>query len=84
MMLVFLNGDYRISGESHNNDVGDLTNRTLCSSEGVNSESNGVNWVKYEMIRYKINNNSTLSEKLHNTVEKDDSRATNGKQQHMR
>ena len=55
MMLVILNGDYRISEESHNNDVGELSNTKLCSTEGVNLESNGDKWVKYAMIRYKIN-----------------------------
>ena len=57
MMLVILNSEYTISEESHNNDVGELTNRTLWYSEGVNSESNGENWVKYEIIRYKIDIN---------------------------
>ena len=82
MMLVLLNGEYRIDEESHNNDVGYLANRTLWSAEGFNSESNGVNWVKYAMIRYKITSNITLSEKLHNTVEKYDSRVASGKYQH--
>ena len=68
MVLVFINDDYKISEEPHNNDVGWLVNRTLCSAEGVNSESDEVNWVKYAMIRYKINNNSTLSYKIPNTV----------------
>ena len=57
MMLVILNGEYRISEESHNNDVGELSNTKLCSTEGVNLESNGDKWVKYAMIRYKININ---------------------------
>ena len=84
MMLVLLNGDYRIAEESHNNDVGYLANRTLCSAEGVNSETNVDIWVKYAMIRYKINNNGTLSENLHNKVEKYDSQATTEKYQYMR
>ena len=57
MMLFLLNNEYRIAEESHNNDVGELENRTLCSDEGVNSESNGENWLTYEMIMYKININ---------------------------
>ena len=57
MMLVLLNGEYIISEESHNNDMGELENRTLCSDEGSNSESNRENWIKYKMIRYKININ---------------------------
>ena len=79
MMLVLLNVEYKISEESHNNDVGSLANRTLYSAEGVNSESNGENWVEYAMIRYKININSTLTENIHTIEDKDDSRVTNGK-----
>ena len=60
--LVLLNGEYRIADESHNNDVGSLANRTLYSSKGIKSESNGDDWVKYAMIRYKINGNSTLTD----------------------
>ena len=60
MMLVLLNGEYRIAEEPHINDVGYLWNWTLCSAEWVKLESNGANWVMYAMIRYKINNNSTL------------------------
>ena len=52
---------------------------TLCSAKGVNLESNGENWVKYETIRYKININSTLKDNLHTTLEKDDSQVKNGK-----
>ena len=77
MKLVILNGKYSIAEESHNNDVGSLSNRTLCSSKGVNSESNGENWVKYAMVRYKINVNSTLTDNLHTTVAKDDSLVMN-------
>ena len=84
MMLVLLNREHRIYEQYHNNYVVYLENPTLCSAEGINSESNVENWVKYAMIRYKINNNRTLSDKLHNTVDKDDSRVTNGKYQHMR
>ena len=47
------------------------------------SKSIGENWVKYAIIRYKANNNSTLSENIHNTVDKDDSWVTNGKYEHM-
>ena len=79
MMLVLLNGKYRIAEESHNNDVGWLANWALWSTKGVNLKSNGDNWVKYAMIRYKININSTLTENLHTTADKYDSRATNGK-----
>ena len=43
---------------------------------GVNSESNGENWVKYAMIRYKINANITLTYNLHTTAEKDESLVT--------
>ena len=57
MKLVLLNDEYRIAEESHNNVVEELANRTLCSAVGVNSESNGENWVKYATIRYKININ---------------------------
>ena len=42
-------------------------------------ESNGVNWVKYEMIRYKININSTLTDNIYTTADKDDSGVENGK-----
>ena len=38
--------------------MGELENRKLCSAEGVDSESNGENWVNYAMIRYEININS--------------------------
>ena len=61
-----------------------LSNRTLCSDEGVKLESNGENWVKYAMIRYKTNKNSTLLGNLHNTLENDDIRVINSKYQHMR
>ena len=47
-------------------------------------ESKGENWVKYAMIRYKINSESTLTDNLHTTAEKCDMRVTIGKQQHMR
>ena len=77
MMLVLLNGEYVISDESHNNDVEYMANLTLCSAEGVNSESNGENWLKYVLIRYKINVNSTLTDNFHTTSEKDDSWVTN-------
>ena len=72
MMLVILNGEYRIAEESNKN-------LTLCSAEEDKSEINGKNWVKYEMIRYKININSTLTDNLYTTVEKYDSLKTNGK-----
>ena len=78
MMLVLLNCGYSIAEELHNNDVRSLSNWTLCSVEGVNSESNGVNWIKYAMIRYKINNNSALSDKLHNIVDNHDSQVMSG------
>ena len=79
MKLVLLNGEYRIARESQNNDMGYLENCTPCSAEGVNSDSNGKNCVKYEMIRYKININSTLTENLHTTAEKDNSKVMNRK-----
>ena len=47
-------------------------------------ELKGENWVKYAIIRQKVSINSTLSDNLHNTVDKDDSRAKNGEKQHMR
>ena len=53
--------------------MGSLSNWTLCSAEEVNLESNGENWVKYAIIRYKINKNITLSNKIHNNVDEDDS-----------
>ena len=58
-MMLVLNCNYRIAEESHNNDMGYLANRTLCSVKGVNSESNGEKWVKYATDRYRININST-------------------------
>ena len=42
-------------------------------------ESNGEIWVKYAMIRYKININNNLTDNIHTTEEKDDSLVTNGK-----
>ena len=42
-------------------------------------ELKGENWVKYATIIYKVNINITLSENIHNTVEKYGSRVTNGK-----
>ena len=42
-------------------------------------ELKGEKWVKYAMIRYKVNINIILSENLHNTVDKDDSPVKNGK-----
>ena len=51
----------------------------MCSDEGLKSESNRVNWVKYEMIRYKTNNNINFSNKLQNIVENDDIWVMNGK-----
>ena len=47
-------------------------------------ELKGENWVKYSIIRQKLNINITLSENLHSTVDKDDSWVTNGKYQHVR
>ena len=77
MKLVILNGEYSIAEEFHNNDVGSLENQTLCSTEGYNPESNRENWVKYAMVRYKINVNSTLTDNLHTTAAKDDSLVMN-------
>ena len=71
MMLVILNGEYRIAEESNKN-------LTLCSAEEDKSEINGENWVNYSMIRYKININSTLINNIHTTAEKDNSRVMNG------
>ena len=34
-------------------------------------ESNGENWKKYKIIRYKINVNINLTDNLHITAEKD-------------
>ena len=34
IMLVLLNGEYRIFEEPHNNDVGELANMTLLSDGG--------------------------------------------------
>ena len=79
MMLFLLNGDYRITEESHNYDVGQLWNWTLCSVEGVNSEKYWENWVKYAIIKYIININSILVDDLHTTAEKDDIQVENGK-----
>ena len=47
---------------------GIISKSELCSAEGVNSESNGENWVKYAIIRYKTNNKIALSENIHNKV----------------
>ena len=42
-------------------------------------ELKGENWVKYANIKHKLNMNSTLSENIHNTVEKYNSQVKNGK-----
>ena len=55
-----------------------MENWILCSAKGVNSESNGENWVKYAMVRYKININKNLTDNIHTTAEKYDSWVTNG------
>ena len=77
--LVLLNGEYSIAEESHNNDVGYLANRTLCSAKGVNYESNGENWLNYAMIRYEINSNITLTDNIHTIEDKYDSWVMNDK-----
>ena len=79
MMLVLLNGENIISEESNNNDVGWLANKALCAVEVVNLDSNWENWVKYAMIKYKININSTLTVNIHTTADKYDSWMMNGK-----
>ena len=84
MILVLLNGEYRISEEYHNNDVRKLAYRTMCSTEGVASESNGENWIKYTISRYKININTTLTENIYTSEGKGDSWLANGDKQHMR
>ena len=79
MMLVLLNDEYSIAGESHNNDVGLLANWAQCSAERVNSESNGENWVKYAIIRFTININGNLIENIYTTAGKYDCHVMNGK-----
>ena len=84
--VVLLNGEYGIAEESHNNECGIIrkSDDMLCRGGCQLWRGNGEKWVRYAMIRYKININITLTENILTAEEKDDGRVTNGEQQHMR
>ena len=84
--VVLLNGEYGIAEESYNNGCGIIrkSDDMLCRGGCQLWRGNGEKWVRYAMIRYKININITLTENILTAEEKDDGRVTNGEQQHMR